>query len=256
MVGHAQPAPGTVSDFYGEDQAMIHHREFGDLAATAAGMVIERLQAAGHLSGTVVDLGCGSGILARAMTGAGYAVLGVDISHDMVDLARAEAPEAEVVVGSVHDTVIPPAVAVTAIGEVLNYAADVRAGLGALADLARRVRSALAPGGLFVFDVTTPGRYGPTNRRSVFHDREDWSLAMDADERGSTLDRRIVVFRRTHDGLYRRTDERHVLRLYDPDDVGRVLVDAGFAVERRAGYATTATRSTPSQGWSVFVARA
>jgi SAM-dependent methyltransferase len=245
-----------VTEFYGEDQAMIHHREFGDLAATAAELVIEELRSSGHRGGTVVDLGCGSGILARAMNDAGYDVFGVDISSDMADLARAEAPSARIVVGSVHDTAIPPAVAVTAIGEVLNYATDARAGMQALGDLARRVRAALVAGGVFVFDVTTPGRYGPGRRRVVFHDREDWSLAMDADENGSTLDRRIVVFRRTNDGLYRRTDEHHVLRLYDAGAVEVALRDAGFSVERRAGYGSTATRSTPSQGWSVFVARA
>ena len=96
----------------------------------------------------------------------------------------------------------------------------------------------------------------------MFHDREDWSLAMVADEHEHTLDRRIVVFRRTPSadgtgaGLYRRTDEHHVLRLYDPPDVERVLGEAGLDVERRAGYGPSATRSTPASGWAVFVARA
>lgn len=246
--------------FYGEDQASIHHREFGDLAATAAELVLAELRAAGHLAGTVVDLGCGSGILARAVTDAGYRVVGVDLSADMVELARAVAPKAELRVASVHDVEIPPAVAVTAIGEVLNYATDARAGLAALAALARRAHDALEPGGLLVFDVALPGRHGSTARRTVFHDREDWSLAMEAVEEGDRLDRRIVVFRRTpgdeRDGpVYRRTDEHHVLRLYEPDAVVRALVDAGFSVERRPGYAAAASRSTPAEGWAVFVAR-
>jgi SAM-dependent methyltransferase len=253
-----------VTEFYGEDQAMIHHRAFGDLALTAARTVVDELGTAGLLDGTVVDLGCGSGLLAHAMSDAGYRVFGVDISADMVELARAEAPRAEIVEGSVHDVELPPAVAVTAIGEVLNYATDVRAGLDAIADLARRVRAALAPGGVFVFDVTTPGRYGPTGHRSVFHDREDWSLAMEADEDPDThtLERRIVVFRRVtspsrdrEGGMYRRTDEHHVLRLYDPESVVAVLEGAGFEVEQRSGYASV-TRSTPAEGWAVFVARA
>ncbi len=131
-----------------------------------------------------------------------------------------------------------------------------------LPQLARRVAAALEPGGLFVFDVAMPGRHGPSTRRTVFHDREDWSLAMAADEHDHTLERRIVVFRRAPSpegkggGLYRRTDEHHVLRLYDPGDVEHVLRDAGFVVERRAGYGPSATRSTPASGWAVFVARA
>ncbi len=244
-----------MTDFYGEDQAMIHHREFGDLAQSAAQLVTAELHAAGLTTGLVVDLGCGSGILARAMTEAGYQVLGIDLSEDMVALARAEAPDAEFRVGSVHDVELPDAVAVTAIGEVLNYATDARAGLDALARLADKVHAALAPRGVFVFDVATPGRHGES-RRVVFHDREDWSLAMQADEHGDTLERRIVVFRRTKDGSYRRTDERHICRLYEPTAVVDVLRAAGFVVDRRSGYGSTVSRSTPAQGWSVFVARA
>lgn len=250
-----------MQSFYGEDQALIHHREFGDLAKSAADLVIDELRVRGIESGTVVDLGCGSGILARAVGDAGYDVVGVDISRDMVELARAQAPDADIVVGSVHDAVIPRAVAVTAIGEVLNYATDARAGLEALEHLARRVSAALASGGVFVFDVALPGRHGPQRRHAVFHDREDWSLAMDADEHDDTLDRRIVVFRRApsaggEPGLYRRTDEHHVLRLYRPEAVEAVLQQAGFSVERRSGYARGSTRSTPTSGWAVFVARA
>jgi SAM-dependent methyltransferase len=257
-----------MNDFYGEDQASIHHREFGDLALTAAALVRAELREARHGTGTVVDLGCGSGILARALTDEGYRVVGVDLSHDMLEIAREVAPEAELSVASVHDVEIPPAVAVTAIGEVLNYATDARAGLAALGSLARRVHDALEPDGLFAFDVALPGRHGPMARRVVFHDREDWSLAMEAVEDGDRLDRRIVVFRRTpspdeqapppgdHRGpSYRRTDEHHVLRLYEPGDVAAVLVEAGFVVERRPGYGPSATRSTPEQGWAVFVCR-
>lgn len=258
-----------MRSFYGEDQASIHHREFGDLALTAAGLVRDELRAAGHGAGTVVDLGCGSGILARALTDEGYRVLGVDLSHDMLEIARAVAPEAELSVGSVHDVEISSAVAVTAVGEVLNYATDARAGLAALGSLARRVHAALEPRGIFVFDVALPGRHGPTARRVVFHDREDWSLVNEVVEDGDRLDRRIVVFRRTpaseegqatqpgdrRGGSYRRTDEHHVLRLYDPRAVTSVLVEAGFAVERRSGYGPSATRSTPAEGWAVFVGR-
>src|SRR5262245_23465407 len=69
--------------FYGAEQARIHHRGFGELARRAGELLRTRLLAAGHRDGTVVDLGCGSGILARQLTDAGYTVLGVDISPGM-----------------------------------------------------------------------------------------------------------------------------------------------------------------------------
>jgi hypothetical protein len=52
-------------------------------------------------------------------------------------------------------------VAVTAIGEALNYAADPRAGIDQLVRLAGRVHDALEPGGVFLFDIATRGKGTP-----------------------------------------------------------------------------------------------
>ena len=113
--------------FYGPDQAIIHDREFGDLSRRAAAYLRPLLDEAGLRHGTVVDLGCGSGILASILTDAGYDVLGVDVSQDMIELASANAPKASFRRGSLLDVDLPPAVAVTAIGEALNYATAIGA---------------------------------------------------------------------------------------------------------------------------------
>ena len=241
--------------FYGADQAAIHHEAFGDLAAQAAAHLLRALDAAGLHEGTVVDLGCGSGILARIVSEAGYDVRGVDISQDMIALARANAPGATFTQGSLLDAEIPHAVAVTAIGEALNYAADPRAGLGEVERVAGRVHAALDPAGVFLFDVATPGRHG-VDVVQKFHEREDWSMFVRLEEHDDrTLERRMTVFRATgEDGLYRRTDEHHVLRLYEPAALTAVLERAGFDVEVEADYGEAST-STPPSGWIVVEAR-
>ena len=239
--------------FYGIEQAAIHDERFGQLARDAAGLVVRKLAEVALTSGTVVDLGCGSGIFARALTDAGYDVFGVDISEEMVALARAAAPDADLRVGSVHDVVLPAdAVAIVALGEVCNYATDARAGLDALARLAQKAATALVPNGVFVFDVATPGRGGPGGRVVRFHDADRWSLVMQGNEHGDVLERAITIFFRAADeDRYRRVDEHHVLRLYGEDDVVRVLRDAGFDVEVREGY----DAPTDFAGWRAFVAR-
>jgi SAM-dependent methyltransferase len=231
--------------FYGAAQSRIHDERFGNLAREAAELVLERLSAAGLDSGTVMDLGCGSGIYAAAIGAAGYDVVGCDLSADMIELARANAPDATIRHGSAHDADIPPAVAVTALGEVLNYAIDARAGIDAIAQLARRAHDALAPGGVFVFDIATHGR----GTYAQFHVGDGWALGMHSRELGDTLERDISIFARNDDGSYQRFDEQHVLRLYDPGVVAQVVEAAGFAVEIREAYATPPTFS----GWSVFV---
>lgn len=180
--------------FYGDAQAAIHNEAFGRLAALAADRLLAELAAAGLQSGTVVDLGCGSGILARRLGDAGYDVLGTDISAPMLEIAQRQAPGARFVHGSLWDLPLPPSVAVTSIGEALNYATDPAAGDPAFEALAVRVADALAPGGVFLFDVSVPGRSGPDRRRVQFHDRD---CRAGRSARASTPPRRPLTVPRT-----------------------------------------------------------
>ena len=245
-----------MTDFYGSAQAGIHHERFGALAAMAASDLLAELRAAGLASGTVVDLGCGSGILARLLVDAAYDVVGIDLSPAMVELARAQAPGARFSVGSVHDAELPAGcVGVVATGEVLCYATDQRAGREALARLAARVRDALAPGGIWLFDVSGPGRAGPTGTAKQFHRADDWCLGMTATEDATTgrLDREITIFteRDGSDGRYDRVEEHHVLHLYDPDDLLELLGAAGFDAVVEDGYRTPGTHPGAMPGWYV-----
>ncbi|WP_018155444.1 class I SAM-dependent methyltransferase [Demetria terragena] len=53
--------------------------------------------------GPIVDIGCGPGQVAGHLAALGGEVLGVDISASMIEIARAEQPEAEFEVGSMTD---------------------------------------------------------------------------------------------------------------------------------------------------------
>ncbi len=240
--------------FYGAQQAAIHHDRFGDLSHDAARLLAGILVGHGLIEGTVTDLGCGSGILARVMSDLGYDVLGVDLSPDMLALAQENAPRARFRNESLVDAAIPPSVAVSAIGEALNYATDPRAGLTATTDVAQRVFDALAPGGVFLFDVATPGRNLGLEVRERIHDHDDWTLMMRATETDNRLDRRITIFSLEPDGHWSRIDEHHVVHLYAPDELRSALEHIGFEVEMRDKYGEDRGYSTPPEGWTVVVA--
>lgn len=236
---------------YEHDLAHVQDAGFGELARAAAAVVADELAKAGRRDGLIVDLGCGSGILAAEMLERGYDVLGVDLSPDLLDIARTRAPGARFEQGSLWETEIPRCVAVTAVGESLNYAFDQRAGPDAVTALIRRVHGALEPGGVFVFDVSGPGRErGPGPRRD-WSEGEDWLVCVEAaaDDPAGLLTRRIVTFRRSQDG-WRRSDERHRLRLYDPEWVRSELIAAGFDPRTAQGYGSTPL----AQGHVAFVA--
>lgn len=244
----------TADGFYGGEQARIHHDRFGDLARDAATVLAGLLASCGLTTGTVTDLGSGSGILARVLTDLGYRVHGVDLSPAMVAIAEQTAPKATFAQGSLLDAPIRESVAVTAIGEALNYATDPRAGLDAVTAVAQRVFDALVPSGVFLFDVSTPGRNLGLDILARVHDHGDWMLTMQATEDGQQLDRRIAIYTREDDGRYARVDEHHVLHLFDTDELRARLERIGFRVETRSSYGVDPSVSTPPSGWAVFVA--
>lgn len=214
--------------FYGADLAHVHDKGFGDFARAAA----RELLARAPKPGTVVELGCGSGIGAQILSDAGWDVVGIDLSAEMLAIAARRAPRARFARGSIWDAELPPCDAVTAIGEVVNYAADPRAGPDRLPELFARIERALAPGGVFLFDFATPGRgtlgAGPGAREGA-----GWRIEHDAaeDPERELLERRMAV--RVGD---RESRETHLLRLYEPDRVRGQLESAGFRAEALEGY--------------------
>lgn len=67
-------------------------------------------------------------------------------------------PHCQFQVGSLLKTNIPDCIAVTAVGEVVNYLFDPDNTDQALRQLFYRVYHALIPGGLFVFDIAEPNQ--------------------------------------------------------------------------------------------------
>ena len=209
--------------FYAADLARIHDEGFGDFARAAACELLQHL----HGGGLIAELGCGTGITSQIFCANGYDVIGIDISPDMLAIARRRAPQAEFREGSIWDAQLPSCAAVTAIGEIVNYATDTSAGPERLPELFARVFEALEPGGLFMFDFATPGRAGPA--RCV--EGHGWRIESETSETGDMLERRMRI---EIDGSSR--EEVHRLRLYDAGDVLARLDAAGFASEELARY--------------------
>jgi SAM-dependent methyltransferase len=226
-----------MADAYRKDLAYIHDAGFGDFARNAAPVLLDALRHRGVQEGLVIDLGCGSGILSEAVSDAGYDVLGIDISRAMIDLARALVPGGQFRVESLLDAELPPCVAVAAVGECVNFLFDDRHTKTTLAKLFRRIHAALAPGGLFLFDVVVPGRVRGGGPRKLFFEREDWAVLVTTEEDVGRrlLTRSITSFRRAGD-LYRRDHEVHQQRVMIPAELTSQLRSIGFRVRPLRGY--------------------
>jgi SAM-dependent methyltransferase len=216
----------TDAPYYRDDLAWVHHAGYAGYVLNAESGIVGRLRKHALAPGQrVLDIGCGSGLLARALLAQGYAVAGVDASPAMIGLARAQAPA-----GDFHaiglptrrrpgeSGALPAADAIVSTGHVLNYVGSCDDIALALAELA----AALRPGGLLAIDLMTE-RYAEA--RDILHPHarveDDWTIVTRFSRPAPRrFDREITVFRRL-DGLWRRSDEHH----------SNVTFEAGEALE-------------------------
>lgn len=215
---------------YGEDLAFIHDQGYAAFAKNSAPELLHILREAGHAKGTVVDLGCGSGIWADALHQAGYRPIGVDQSPAFLELARRRVPQGEFHLGSFVDVGFPSCVAVTALGEVLGYLFDDRNDLDLLASLFGRVFHALVPGGLFIFDVCLLDLDRSSKPSYREGDRWTCTVGIERDEERKQLLRHIVAVRRVGEE-YRRSQETHRVQLFDGQELLALLRDTGFETQ-------------------------
>jgi SAM-dependent methyltransferase len=232
MLGQEAAAEG-----YRDDLAYIHDSGFGHFARSAAPILLEALRHKGISFGRVIDLGCGSGILSQVIAAAGYDVLGIDLSPAMIALARQRVPDGEFRAESLLTAELPPCVAVAAVGECFNFLFDRGHTRRKVSQVFRRIRDALHPGGLLLFDVAGPGRVPGAGRQQSNRAAEDWAVLVTAEEDRAKglLTRHITSFRKVGD-LYRRDDEVHRLRLFTRAEIVADLRGLGFRVRSLRGY--------------------
>lgn len=102
---------------------------------------------------SALDLGCGTGVLCEALHARGIDTLGVDLSREMIDIARQRAPQLRYMVADIVS--LRPGRRfdlATCTGDAINHIVD----LADVGSVFANVHAALNPGGYFVFDLLDP----------------------------------------------------------------------------------------------------
>lgn len=236
-----------MQTYYQPDLAYVHDADYSQLAVDAAQCILSLCRNKEPHSLTVVDLGCGSGILAAQLAEQGMAVWGVDISADMLAIAKARSPQSRFMQASLFSVDIPSCTVVCSIGECLCYLFDENSNAKAVEQLFARVYAALLPGGYFVCDFLSPSIV--SQRRVIENER--WSMFLDVsvDETTHILTRDIILFRKQGE-TYIRSHEVHRQQLYEPKFMKQLLSNAGFHAQQVDNYAGNTFR----QGHFGFIA--
>ncbi len=185
----------------------------------------------------VLDLGCGTGVLARLLVGRGHAVVGIDPDPDMLRVARAK-PGAEQVdwrlgySDSADTGSVDLAVMTGHVAQVFVEDEDWRTVL-------THLHRALAPGGTLAFETRNPGARGweawtrEATLRTMNTDEgpvEFWHETVEVDLPCVAYD----TFTRNLDtGEANRTPNRLAFR--DPATLRTSLADAGFEIVTELG---------------------
>lgn len=213
-----------------------------DYAAEAA-FVLGLLKERNPVLKRILELGCGTGGHAVHFAEAGCEVLGVDLSERMVERARERFRSLPIglqgrfqgMQGDASNFTAPEKVdAVVSLFHVASYQTTNEA----LAGYFRSARSALKPGGLFLFDFW----YGPAVLSDRPHGRtrqekaDDGTVVTRQTESTMRFDENVVdvnyTFHVQRDGGEERFGETHRMRYLFLPEIGLLAQAAGFSVQK------------------------
>jgi SAM-dependent methyltransferase len=184
-----------------------------------------------------VDIGCGNGYFTRALYKAGYDVFGMDISPQMLSVARqkaaAEGVNSEFLLGDITKLKLNGKVDFAiAVNDCLNYVPQTK-----LKSTFARVYSCLNHGGVFLFDISSANKIRNILGNNMFgEDREDISYLWFNTQTESGVIMDLTFFVKGKDGRYDRFDERHEQFAHSEQDVLCALSEAGFAHVESEGH--------------------
>ena len=182
----------------------------------------------------VVDLGCGTGTLTELMYAKGYDMIGVDRSEAMLNIAigKKEKSGSEILylMQDMRELDLYSTVGtVFSVCDSLNYILEEEE-LKAVFSL---VCNFLFPGGIFIFDFNTDYKYREViGNTTIAENREDcsfiWENFYDPEEEINEYD--LTLFVREEDERFRRFTETHFQRGYAPEQMEKLVRQAGLEI--------------------------
>ena len=193
--------------------------------------LIRLLRKYGVEDGLLLELGCGTGSLTERLADAGYDMIGLDSSAEMLEQALAKRDE------SGHDILYlnqdmrefelyGTVRAIVSLCDCMSYILTMED----LTQVFRLANNYLDPKGIFIFDLNTDWKYRQVGDSTIAEDREDssfiWDNSYDEEERINEYD--LALFIRTEGDLYRKYTETHIQRAWLPEEIRKAAEDAGM----------------------------
>lgn len=215
----------AVASYYDELMTGVPYRDWVHYLQK----MIRKLNTQVH---SVLDLACGTGNLSEILYEQGFDVQGVDISQDMIDIARHKAQEKHYTITyhiqdaselSLEKRDFDVCVSLF---DSLNYILDPIM----LQNAIRRVFDHIRKGGLFIFDMNSlyALESGFFDQENLYEDdpvRYIWRSEFNPDSRICRIRMRFIVKEGKEEREFRET---HIQYAYREEEVREMLLNAGF----------------------------
>ena len=219
---------GSMAKFYDRLNAGLDYSEWADFAER---MIKENSSVPCEL---ILDAACGTGSMTLELARRGYDMTGVDLSPEMLTVARERAADAgqegilflcqDIGELDLYGTVDACVSTLDSINHVTNPEA-----LASFFDLLHRCF--LVPGGVLVFDINTPYKFENIYGNNDFILEDEgmyvgWQNSYDPDESMAYF--YLTLFEEDEDGRYSRTEMTQTERCYGMEEMREMLEHAGF----------------------------
>ncbi len=176
----------------------------------------------------VLDLGCGTGNVTERLAKAGFDMIGIDYSEEMLQVASEKGnTDILYLLQDMREFELYGTVAaVVSLCDSINYITE----WDDLVQVFRLVNNYLDPKGLFVFDLKTEYLFQEIGEQVIAENREECSFIWDNfyDEEERINEYELSLFVRGEDGRYDKYVEEHYQRAYSIEEIKRALEEAGM----------------------------
>lgn len=217
----------SLAPIYDEINAEIDYEKWADTIA----LWLNEYGCAAN--GVVLDLGCGTGSMTIPLAKRGFDMIGLDLSPDMLSLAREreEMAGCSQILWTMQDmtdfSLYGMVDAAVSCLDSINHLSEE----GELLDCLKCISQYLLPGGIFIFDVNSKHKFETLYGEETYaFETADsfcvWQNDYDADSQ--LCDFYITVFTETTNGSYEREDSHQVERYYSIEELQDALDASGL----------------------------
>ncbi|KXZ40268.1 Ubiquinone/menaquinone biosynthesis C-methylase UbiE [Alkalithermobacter thermoalcaliphilus JW-YL-7 = DSM 7308] len=216
-----------------EEFAFIYDELMDDVDYDGWVDYIEKIYKSENLKvNTILELACGTGNLTTRLAKRGYAIVGIDISEEMLSVAREKAEKENLDIVFLNQDMTQLDFDVYNIDCVLcgcdgfNYILDKQD----LLNIFKKVKNILKDEGLFIFDISSYFKLSTILSNNTFAENRDdlayiWENYFDEEDNILQMDLAFFVKEKNY---FKRFEEVHYQRAYKNEEIIKLLKKAGF----------------------------